>query len=123
MEEIYQDAQGRGHSRRLVTWDEVDTLAFPGYVTAHLDYLATGEGATIALALLHVADPHQLRRAIEASFGSHFARGAQFAEGLHPPLQLRRLIPEHLTEILRQIEDGRGPAGFAFHTTLHMNYS
>lgn len=120
-----EDAERRKVELKLVDFDEIDTLKFPGYAIAFLDYLATGEGCTRGVLIASATSADDFRKRLIAAWGSYFARGCEIRQGTEPIPGYETLIPKHAESILRDIQSNQesGPGNFQFAATLHANYS
>ena len=117
---LKQDSK-RKQRAGLVGYSELSQLKYPGYVTAFLDYFATGEGITRGILIAHAYSEAGFRLILKDAWDEYFFLSCEFRNGIDPLPSYRSLIPSKIKEIIKNKE--AVPAGFSFKSVIHLNYS
>ena len=120
-EEFQKQDLNRKRRAGLVGYSELSQLMYPGFVTAFLDYFATGEGLTRGILIARAYSEAGFRLILKDAWDEYYLPCCEFRNGLDPLPSYRSLIPPKIKEILENKTDV--PAGFSFKSVIHLNYS
>jgi hypothetical protein len=117
--------KGAARKRKLgiFHWPDFGKLKYPGWVTVHMDYFATGEGSTRGIAVCACPDRASLERYIVRTFGSYYSQDVELREGIRPLPGYENLIPPLAQALLNKARRKQLGGILEFHAQLHVNYS
>lgn len=103
-----------------IPWDEVESLRFPTWFTAVIDYFATGEGLSQWIVMGQARSADDLRCRVLKYAESYFAEGASIWPTLHVPAEVRDAVPVSVQAICSLPDEKIGTFEYAgrFHRNL-----
>lgn len=124
MNKISDQSPRQNRKHALVKYADFEQLTFPSYVTASLEYYATGEGVTRGIYMLYAMSADELRESLIKLWGEYFVIGCEAANGLIVIPGYEETIPASVHRILEGTSrQGHMPHAFSFHVTVHENYA
>lgn len=117
-----ENARSQRANLSLTAFRELDTLEFPEYYVAHLDYFATGEGRCQGLRISYYRNAEELRSALLEQWGEYLAARCELLPGTRPLEDSLSLLPLRLHErLLDPTGDGRLAPRLTLEVTIHEN--
>lgn len=119
-DQINENARAPRARLGLTAFRDLDTLDFPGYYVAHLDYFATGEGRCQGLRVGYYRNADELRSALLGQWGEYLAKRCEILPGTRPLENSLSLLPLRLHErLLDPTGDGRLAPRLIAEVTIH----
>lgn len=102
---------------------ELNQMQFPGYITATVEYFATGEGTSVWIFMGHMKSEQDFLTQLRAHCDRCFMAGVSAWQGLVIPPEVGGLVPVAVRSAIESFAAGKPICNFSYRCHFHINAS